>query len=432
MVSDSDTEFGFSDLEDADGTSEVDPSSRRSSGAYGFGEESPTPLSMENLANSPIDENGNPKSATLAAAIAKAENIAPPDFIHPSQVDVDFSEESHIPAWRLAQRAAKEAGKVEEFTEDLKYASPDRAKRRSSRFKSKRKSAEDARGVAEKLISTLEEMPDDDPAVLLTLADTGSPPKHFYPTEASGDDLVSVAPPPAPAPAPALTTELQASTNDLQSSNESQGNFGAALVAFGSDEEQPGEDRQGSPSSDAEEDHATVPKKRRLSIKGVKKAFSRLGGGSVKSGPKTASSPPSSASKRKGSSFFGGGSVKSKQASSSRRGSFLRRASKSSASSAESDDDSEADADLELDMAFFAELEANRAERSKEGEARRLKLIEEHKIEKAKQEAEEAKVVEKIEAQMAHEQEEEDKRRDELVSNANAKLEELTFSFTWG
>lgn len=432
VVSDSDTEFGFSDLEDADGTSEVDPSSRRSSGAYGFGEESPTPLSMENLANSPIDENGNPKSATLAAAIAKAENIAPPDFIHPSQVDVDFSEESHIPAWRLAQRAAKEAGKVEEFTEDLKYASPDRAKRRSSRFKSKRKSAEDARGVAEKLISTLEEMPDDDPAVLLTLADTGSPPKHFYPTEASGDDLVSVAPPPAPAPAPALTTELQASTNDLQSSNESQGNFGAALVAFGSDEEQPGEDRQGSPSSDAEEDHATVPKKRRLSIKGVKKAFSRLGGGSVKSGPKTASSPPSSASKRKGSSFFGGGSVKSKQASSSRRGSFLRRASKSSASSAESDDDSEADADLELDMAFFAELEANRAERSKEGEARRLKLIEEHKIEKAKQEAEEAKVVEKIEAQMAHEQEEEDKRRDELVSNANAKLEELTFSFTWG
>lgn len=39
---------------------------------------------------------------------------------------------------------------------------------------------------------------------------------------------------------------------------------------------------------------------------------------------------------------------------------------------------------------FFAELEANRAARSKEDEVRRLQLVEEHKIQKAKDDAAEA------------------------------------------
>lgn len=76
---------------------------------------------------------------------------------------------------------------MEEFTEDLKYTSPDRA--RSSRFESKQKAVEGARGIAEKLSSTLGKTSNDDPTVLLALADTGPPPKHFYPTEISDNDV---------------------------------------------------------------------------------------------------------------------------------------------------------------------------------------------------------------------------------------------------
>ena len=436
-MSDSDTEFGFSDLEDTASNGGID--SRRSSGAYGFGDESPTPISLENLAGSPIDENGNPKNATLAAALAKAENIAPSDFVHPSQVNVDVSEAGHIPEWRVAERAAREAEKAEEFVEDLKYVSPDRAKRKSTRNLKKRSSVEKRRGSAERLIATLEETSDNDPAVLLALADTGSPPKHFYPTEVGDDQPQVISAPPAGPSSAAPPAGVAAATGE-EASSDGRAEFGAALTAFGGVDE-PAEDEGGrdSPSSDVENRSPTEPKKRRLSIKGVKKAFARIGGGS---GPKNeespASVPPSSAAKKRGSGLSRGGSTKStKRASSSRRGSFFRRGSKSSARSVGSDDEEggeedASDDDLERDMAFFAELEANRANRSKEEDDRRLKLIEDHKIQKAAEEAEEAKVIAKIEAQQAEEQAEEDVRREDLVNSANAKLEELTFNFSWG
>jgi protein tyrosine phosphatase len=88
--------------------------------------------------------------------------------------------------------------------------------------------------------------------------------------------------------------------------------------------------------------------------------------------------------------------------------------------------------DLEADMAFFASLDANRAERDAEGEVRRLALVEEHQQKKAIEAAAEAKVIAAIEAQQRIEQLEKDKELVEISKGANERLEELTFNFSWG
>jgi hypothetical protein len=100
-----------------------------------------------------------------------------------------------------------------------------------------------------------------------------------------------------------------------------------------------------------------------------------------------------------------------------------RRPSAASAGSSDEDDET---------MAFFAQLEANRARREQEAAANRAKLAEEARIAKAKTDAALAQELAEIARRKREEEEREEKRRNSVVAESQARMAELTFSFAWG
>jgi hypothetical protein len=82
--------------------------------------------------------------------------------------------------------------------------------------------------------------------------------------------------------------------------------------------------------------------------------------------------------------------------------------------------------------AFFEKLEANRARREQEAAQHRHRLAEEARKEKAEADAALAAELREIERRKREDEEREERAKNAIVAESQARMNELTFDFSWG
>ena len=322
----------------------------------------------------------------LAAAIAKAEsliNVLPPGYVHHSQVDTEEADDATLPGYRIQQKEGNQSLQ-DDFMMERENT------RAANRYFEKKKGEVVKRNSGVDLLKLVETLEDDAGAGGAAAADPAS------------------------------------------SAN-------AVGTLTGGGAGSPNESMAGSP-----EPLSATPSPSKISRRASQRASKRLSkvmAATATAAPQIGSGKGLAAGRRK--SVLGRRQSTTQQTSPIKRrksifqkaGAAVSRLVSRPAPEAigEDDEDSGEDGEDSADtLAFMAQLNSNRAKRAEEESRRKAELAEKARTEKAKEDTIRAAEIAKIEAAQAIEHERKERETDVVVADAQARMSDLVFDFSFG